>query len=538
MKTLNDVPASIRWLRLSALARQATPNSKLPFETMPLAPFLLVNQFIIQLVSINIDQILAEEIYLSLLVSNVFALIVYVFSRLIFRSWSKANAFSAMVIISFFSFGELAALIAFLRKINVRQANLEAILICALLIGLWGLLILKINQTHHVNVIFNLLSIVFMAQAVFHLSDNGFQITAFFNSQNVSPVASIDTSDIDVERPDIYYIILDGYGRQDILKEVYSVDNSDFLSTLRSKGFYIATASNSNYIQTFLSIASSLEMTYVQDMRLRDQPISRRKQLYEITSNSEVRRLLAESGYRMVAFQNSYSLSITNADIYYDNVPVRPFYSLVINATMLRMVVGEKLIGQSYDLHRDTIFFTLDTLKTIPQKNGNYFVFAHILLPHPPFVFTDDCKIAEVDELFTLKDGSDYIAFHSQQQYIDGYGKQVHCVNRLIIDAVSQILKTSKTPPIIVIQGDHGPGLYLDWESFENSNVCERFGILNAYYFPDQNYDELYPSVSPVNSFRVILNQYFDANYSLLSDHHYYSTWNQPVQFIEATLTE
>jgi hypothetical protein len=41
--------------------------------------------------------------------------------------------------------------------------------------------------------------------------------------------------------------------------------------------------------------------------------------------NSKVHRLLAERGYRMIAFQNSYSFSITNADIYYDNAPMRPF---------------------------------------------------------------------------------------------------------------------------------------------------------------------------------------------------------------------
>jgi hypothetical protein len=115
---------------------------------------------------------------------------------------------------------------------------------------------------------------------------------------------------------------------------------------------------------------------------------------------------------------------------------------------------------------------------------------------------------------------------------------QVQCVNRLVLDAISEILKNSETPPIIIIQGDHGPGLHLDWESFENSSVYERFGILNAYYFPDQAYGELYPGISPVNSFRVVLNEYFNQRYALLPDHSYYSTWSEPFEFIEATFTK
>ena len=91
------------------------------------------------------------------------------------------------------------------------------------------------------------------------------------------------------------------------------------------------------------------------------------------------------------------------------------------------------------------------------------------------------------------------------------------------------------TPPIIIIQGDHGPGAYLHWGSLEQTVPSERFGILNAYYFPDGNYETLYPSISPINSFRVVLNQYFETKYALLPDLHYYSRWNVPFDFIEVT---
>jgi hypothetical protein len=84
------------------------------------------------------------------------------------------------------------------------------------------------------------------------------------------------------------------------------------------------------------------------------------------------------------------------------------------------------------------------------------------------------------------------------------------------MDAVIDIKKESDTPPII-IQVDHG--IYCaDIE--ERARPC--FPILNTYYFPDANYTALYPEIFPVNSLRVVLNQYFNTNLPLLPDQHYF----------------
>jgi hypothetical protein len=124
---------------------------------------------------------------------------------------------------------------------------------------------------------------------------------------------------------------------------------------------------------------------------------------------------------------------------------------------------------------------------------------------------------------------------HSQKNYIAGYRRQIQYVNRLIFETVDAILSRSTTPPIIILQSDHGPGAYLHWGSLENTLPAERFGILNAYYFPDGNYAQLYPAISPVNSFRVLFNQFFEADYEMLPDRHYYSSWSFPFDFVEVT---
>jgi hypothetical protein len=45
-----------------------------------------------------------------------------------------------------------------------------------------------------------------------------------------------------------------------------------------------------------------------------------------------------------------------------------------------------------------------------------------------------------------------------------------------------------------------------------------RMSILNAYYVNEQAKQDLYPTITPVNTFRVIFNHYFGTTYPLLED--------------------
>ena len=67
-------------------------------------------------------------------------------------------------------------------------------------------------------------------------------------------------------RPDIYYIILDAYGRHDALGEF---DNTDFLKELESRGFFVATNATSNYKYSIQSLASSLNLAYLDGLEAR-----------------------------------------------------------------------------------------------------------------------------------------------------------------------------------------------------------------------------------------------------------------------------
>jgi hypothetical protein len=97
-------------------------------------------------------------------------------------------------------------------------------------------------------------------------------------------------------------------------------------------------------------------------------------------------------------------------------------------------------------------------------------------------------------------------------------------INKRILAIVDLILKDSPKPPIIIIQGDHGPAPF--------DVIPRRMKNLNSYYFPD-NTEGLYPTITPVNTFRLILNKYFGQQYPMLEDRSLYSAYDIPYNYEE-----
>ena len=106
--------------------------------------------------------------------------------------------------------------------------------------------------------------------------------------------------------------------------------------------------------------------------------------------------------------------------------------------------------------------------------------------------------------------------------YIEGYRGEVLYLNKRVLEALHEILSVSAVPPIIIIQGDHGD---------DKSEASTRMTILNAYYLPGVDQSKLYPTISPVNSFRLIFDEYFGGNYESLPDKSYLSSYHDPFNF-------
>ena len=137
-----------------------------------------------------------------------------------------------------------------------------------------------------------------------------------------------------------------------------------------------------------------------------------------------------------------------------------------------------------------------------------------LVIPHHPFVFGPNGE------------GLDYETSGVPEfnEYRVKYPDQVTYINKRIEALVDLILRISVNPPIIIIQGDHGPAPF--------DVVERRMKILNAYYFPD-NHEGLYPTITPVNSFRVIFNKYFLQDHPPLEDKALFSAYDIPYNYIE-----
>jgi hypothetical protein len=337
--------------------------------------------------------------------------------------------------------------------------------------------------------------------------------------------------------PDVYYIILDAYGSQAGLQEAFGYDNSEFVQALESRGFFIGEGSRSNYAQTELSLLSSLEMDYLQTLG-HDQcgscPRAPR------IRNAAVLKAFDRLGYRLVALESGYPpTEWVDAELYLSRGTSSMSRAQLLGgisaleAMLIRTSIGLAVLDSldvlpgvlaplelgPLDDHRELVLFQLGQLARLPRLAGPKFVFAHIVAPHFPYVLGPG---GEAVTPVPAPPGEAEDEGEALERESDGYIGELTYLNARVLDLVDQILQTSETPPVIILQGDHGPGV---------GSVPIRMKILNAYYLPGGAARGLYPTISPVNSFRVVLNELFGMGLPLLEDVSYYSTYPKPYTF-------
>jgi hypothetical protein len=157
----------------------------------------------------------------------------------------------------------------------------------------------------------------------------------------------------------------------------------------------------------------------------------------------------------------------------------------------------------------------------------------HVIAPHPPFVFDAIGNPINPNYAFTITDNRYLIT--PPHLYEKGYLDQLSFINTQVLEVVDAILKKSANPPIIIIQGDHGPGNFIDAESSTPPCFYERYSILNAYYLPGIDPASVPKDITPVNTFRMIFNQYYSANLQFLPNHQYFSSPETVHQFSDVS---
>ena len=511
-------------------------------KRLALYPFLFILFVILNPLINNLDQIKPAMALRPLVVLLLVAAAILLLFQVILKNWHYASYLSFLSLFLFFSYGHLKNVI--IEKLPEEHAEAYPLVVLVIFVSVVVILGLKktwnrFGGSSRITPLFNLvLATAVLSQSLFGLwelvirSPNSFRRSSEKNIlPGTGPELSLDCS----ISPDIYWIVLDGYGRADVLKEIYGVDTSSFLASLESKGFYIADQSHSNYMQTVYSIPSALNLNYLEPMPAN---VSGYDYFPELIANNRLMALLRQCGYRMVALETGFFFTnYPGADIYLSyGTDLNEFEGLLLASTPLDLLVDKldlEPLERSYEAHRARVHFSFEKLADLPGVSGPKFVFAHIISPHPPFVFDADGNPVQPRRGYSIGDGDDYRG--SWEEYRKGYAAQVQYVNQLLEKTVSEIISRSSAPPVIVIQGDHGPGGLLKWKSPDRSCLWERTSILNAYYLPDGGSQHLYPTISPVNSFRIVLNTYFGANLELMPGETFFTSHRAGGDFINIT---
>jgi hypothetical protein len=180
-------------------------------------------------------------------------------------------------------------------------------------------------------------------------------------------------------------------------------------------------------------------------------------------------------------------------------------------------------IQSPYSAIRETIFFQLNNVDKLPEYSKPKVVHLHIIAPHPPASFDAAGNPVDGNKYFTLNPNLASKRSFARKAFVD----EVKYLNERILEILRTIKRNSTRPFVFIVQGDHGT------YGFGTGDQYDRIKILNVYYFSDGDYSLLYPGITPINTFRVVLNKYFGANLPMMPDTTYYSAYDAWIDFQE-----
>ena len=514
--------------------------------TWPLYPFVFAAHPVLALLLNNVSKVPLSEAVWPLLIIEGLALLVLVASRMISGTWQRAaiHTFLIVVLTLFLQRFEDALKAVFDEDFNIWIVSTVWI---TLLFLVWHFVRRSKSDFRTATLALNAAAILFVAVPIFGVGWHNWQVlkvqSAAVTAMN-RPVPAL-TAPADGAKPDIWYIVLDRYARADVLKSQYKFDNDDFLGALSTKGFHVLDQSTANYQRTAHSLASTLNLDYldaasaISGSGSPDWVI-----LYRLLEDFKVWRALKPLGYQYSHLGSWWTPTATN------NFAERNFSWNVV-PTFERFLRDQSLPGrlaraagwQAMDYRRlqcERVGTKFDRLETIAAENGAAkFVFAHFLMPHPPFVLKEDGScLPEVEA--------------KARSRTDNYIDQVRYTNKRLIDLVSHIQGNPDRAAIIILQADEGPwperiagdehtvGMDttpVKWKSLSSPELLEKQAIFHAIYFPTgKGLAKLPPTMTPVNTFRTIFRQWFGADLPRLPDENFiYLDNNRVLTFEQIT---
>lgn len=472
----------------------------------------------------NFTQVRAYVVPRSLFISLGLVFIVFLSTWLIIHPIQRAGLVSGLLLFLFYSYGQVFALIDNVSLFGFNFGRHRFFLLFWALIALVGILIILRSKfdLRKATRVTNYLVLVMTALLLVQIGLKALEPTPAAKVASLQKSSEAASSASGTKDRDIYYILLDGYGRTDLLQEDLGLNNKSFIQTLKDMGFIIPRCGQSNYIDTAYSMAGTLNMNYLDTLGFSYEDLATQdheKILTPVITQSQVRQNFKNLGYKFITYKTPYIfIDMPDSDVYLDiDSAVEPgekieslnFQRLFIHTTLARTMAewleenpkdsskvppflvqlvspgslnpeSSTFVGRNYKQYRENLF-QLDSLETIPDIEGKKFTYAHLLVTHQPFTFKPNGEL-RTDE----KDS--FTAYEDQITYVD---------NRMI-EIIKTILKKSEIPPVIILQSDH---------SF--SDGAKRAKNFQAYYLPDRPGITIPETFTNVNTFRLVFDTYF-----------------------------
>lgn len=344
----------------------------------------------------------------------------------------------------------------------------------------------------------------------------------------------------DTELPDLQIVVLDAYGRDDVIKAYYDYDNQPFLRALETKGFSVAKRSHANYTQTVLSVASMLNFKPVDQLK-RSTDVALAGVVTNTVDSAILWQILRKQGHKIISVPSGTNLTaMPSADLTFastENIimsyQVETALRLLIERTPLSLLsmIDETGVRTHRQQLRDVFrFWEMSTELAEPKAT-----FVHVLAPHPPFVFDENGGPVQPNgRTFTLLDGKRLVEQIGKAKYQSAYVAQLKAINTKVLSAIEAIDAKPHRDTITVIIGDHGPRMNLDWESAKGTDMDEVKGVLMAVRMPEKYKAAIgdIDKCSPLTLLHRIATKVYNAPLEPVSDFSYYSSLNEPFIFV------
>jgi len=337
---------------------------------------------------------------------------------------------------------------------------------------------------------------------------------------------------------DIVVIVLDRYGSADALR-TFGVEGR-LPAALRARGFVVADGAHANYASTGVSLASALNLAHLPPLvEAAGADTGDFLLIRDLLDDHLAGRFLRAQGYRYHHVGTWYPATAGSAiadDGYRFPFPAdlgAVLYDLSAPAILATALGATDLAPETWR-HREAALGglgALDALAGTIAAPGPDFVFAHVLLPHDPYVFAADGAPGDARTRTDLA---------AQLAYADT--RVTALVDRLLDRPAGEA-------PIVAILADEGPypprpsrmADAFRWEDATPEEVAVKFGTLLALHLPDApgatdpaGYPAGMPT-SPVNLFRHLFARYFGTDTPPLADTVLASNGPSPLRFIDRT---